>query len=50
MRVPFAIGRLTPRSTEIVLLNRRRQQTPVPGPWQLRALVRPVSGLRVAQA
>ncbi|MEZ4423075.1 MAG: hypothetical protein R3E98_06690 [Gemmatimonadota bacterium] len=50
MRVPFAIGRLTPRATEIVLVNRRRREAPVPGPWRLRALVKPVPVLRVAEA
>lgn len=39
MRTTFAVGRLTPRSAEIVLLDDTREPAPFPGPWKLRALV-----------
>ncbi|MFP3948819.1 MAG: hypothetical protein ACOC8K_09775 [Gemmatimonadota bacterium] len=44
MRTTFAVGRLTPRSAEIVLLDAPDesapgQQDPFPGPWKLQALV-----------
>jgi hypothetical protein len=39
MRVPFAIGRMTPKTTEIVLVDRQRPTT-LPGPWEVCALVR----------
>ncbi len=39
MRTTFAVGRLTPRSAEIVLLDDAGERDPFPGPWKLRALV-----------
>lgn len=43
MRTTFAVGRLTPRSAEIVLLDEGRSEeadgAPFPGPWKLQALV-----------
>lgn len=45
MRTTFAVGRLTPRSAEIVLLDENRKgsgtrnRAPFPGPWKLQALV-----------
>ncbi len=47
-RVPFAIGRLTPASAEIVLV--RTDRDPVPGPWRLSALVRASRAVRFAEA
>ena len=46
MRVPFALGRLTTRSTEIVVVD-RQQEPPIPGPWTLQALVRTPRVLRL---
>ena len=40
MRTMFLVGRLTPKSTEMVMVKGSRQQNPIPGPWTLRALVR----------
>ncbi|MDX1566724.1 MAG: hypothetical protein R3223_02920 [Longimicrobiales bacterium] len=39
MRTTFAVGRLTPRSAEIVLLDTSEKRDPFPGPWKLQALV-----------
>jgi len=39
MRTTFAVGRLTPRSAEIVLLDDPGKPDPIPGPWKLEALV-----------
>ncbi len=50
MRVPFVVGRLTTRTTEIVMLNQPYRRSPVPGPWRLRALVRPLPTLGTAEA
>ena len=41
MRTTFLIGRLTPKSTEMVVVKSTRRQNPFPGPWTLRAMVRP---------
>ena len=43
MRTTFLVGRLTPKSAEIVLTEGSRSPAPFPGPWTLRALVRPSS-------
>jgi hypothetical protein len=40
MRTTFLVGRLTPKSTEMVMVKGSRRQNPIPGPWTLRALVR----------
>jgi hypothetical protein len=40
MRTTFVVGRLTSRSAEIVVVDPHRPP-PIPGPWVLRALVRP---------
>jgi len=40
MRTTFLVGRLTPKSTEIVVVD-GPVHSPIPGPWTLRALVRP---------
>jgi hypothetical protein len=39
MRTFFLVGRVTPKSTEIVVLD-PGTPPPFPGPWVLRALVR----------
>ena len=41
MRTTFLVGRLTPKSTEIILAEGSRSPAPFPGPWTLRAVVRP---------
>lgn len=45
MRKTFAVGRLTPDTTEIVLVGgddgTERDRAPFPGPWSLKAVVRP---------
>ena len=41
MRTTFLVGRLTPRGTEILLAEGSRSPAPFPGPWTLRAVVRP---------
>ena len=41
MRTTFVVGKLTPKSTEIVVAESRRSPAPIPGPWTLRAVVRP---------
>ncbi len=46
MRVTFAIGRLTDRSTEIVVME-SKERPPIPGPWTLQALVRSPRILRL---
>lgn len=46
MRVPFAIGRLTDRSTEIVVMD-TGERAPIPGPWTLQALIRSERVLRL---
>ena len=46
MRVPFVIGRLTGRSTEIVVMDARACPH-IPGPWTLEALVRSQRVLRL---
>jgi hypothetical protein len=43
MRTTFLVGRLTPKSTEMVVVKGSRRQNPFPGPWTLRAMVRPRS-------
>jgi hypothetical protein len=43
MRTTFLVGRLTPKSTEMVVVKGPRRQPPIPGPWTLRAMVRPRS-------
>ena len=40
MRTTFLVGRLTPKSAEIVVVE-DAGPAPIPGPWSLRALVRP---------
>lgn len=40
MRTMFLVGRLTPKSTEMVVVKAPRRHNPFPGPWTLRALVR----------
>lgn len=44
MRKTFAVGRLTPKTTEIVMVREEdaddRERPPFPGPWTLEALVR----------
>ncbi len=41
MRTTFLVGRLTPKSTEMVVVNRLHGRSPIPGPWTVRAVVRP---------
>ncbi len=41
MRTTFLVGKLTPKSTEMVVAESRRSPAPIPGPWTLRAVVRP---------
>ena len=41
MRRTFVVGRLSARGAEVVLADRVRAPAPFPGPWRLRALVRP---------
>jgi len=40
MRTTFLVGRVTPRSSEMVVREGHRAPAPIPGPWTLRALVR----------
>ena len=42
MRTTFLVGRLTPKSAEIVVVD-GPGLSPIPGPWTLRAVVRPFS-------
>jgi len=39
MRTTFLVGRLTPKSAEIVVVD-GMGPSPIPGPWTLRAVVR----------
>jgi len=41
MRTTFLVGRRTPKCTEMVVMKGPRQLSPIPGPFTLRALVRP---------
>jgi hypothetical protein len=41
MRTTFLVGRLMPRSTEIMIVTPSREASPIPGPWSLRAMTRP---------
>jgi hypothetical protein len=42
MRKTFLLGRLTPKTAEIVVVE--REDRPVfPGPWRLKALIRPAT-------
>ncbi|MFO8174617.1 MAG: hypothetical protein R6T96_10070 [Longimicrobiales bacterium] len=41
MRTTFLVGRRTPKSTEMVIVNDQGLRAPIPGPWNLRAVVRP---------
>lgn len=45
MRKTFAVGRLTPSTAEIVLVDQTedRDGTRFPGPWTLQAIVRHLS-------
>ncbi len=38
MRIPFAVGKVTARVTEVVLVA-QRGECPLPGPWVLCGLV-----------
>ena len=40
MRKTFLLGRLTPKTAEIVVVDREDRQV-FPGPWRLKALIRP---------
>jgi len=40
MRKTFLVGRLTSRSSEMIMAEETRTAPPFPGPWTLRALVR----------
>lgn len=40
MRETFLVGRVTHRSTEMVVVKKMGAQAPFPGPWNLRAVVR----------
>lgn len=40
MRTTFVVGRSTPKSTEMVVVNDLKARSPFPGPWQLKAVVR----------
>jgi len=40
MRTTFLVGRMTPRSEEMVVADGSRRPAPFPGPWTLRAVVR----------
>jgi hypothetical protein len=40
-RKTFVVGRSTTRGTELVVAESLRTPAPIPGPWTLRALVRP---------
>lgn len=39
MRIPFVVGRMTSRESQVVVVSRRPPRA-FPGPWALRALVR----------
>lgn len=39
MRIPFVVGRLTSRESQVVVVPRRSPRA-FPGPWALRAMVR----------
>ena len=39
MRTTFLVGRLTPKSAQIVVVNEARP-SPIRGPWTLRAMTR----------
>jgi hypothetical protein len=45
-RKTFVVGRSTTRGTELVVAESLHTPAPIPGPWTLRALVRP-SGVRL---
>jgi len=40
MRTTFLVGRVTRKGAEMVVVD-RVESPPIPGPWTLRALVRP---------
>jgi hypothetical protein len=40
-RKTFVVGRSTTRGTELVVAESLHTPAPIPGPWTLRALVRP---------
>ncbi len=49
-RTTFLVGRLTPRSAEMVVVDDPGASPPIPGPWTLKAVVRvPVRPHRHAQ-
>ena len=50
MRTTFLVGRLTPKSTEIVVTEGSHSPAPIPGPWSLRALVRSSTRRMVSEA
>jgi len=41
VRKTFLVGRLNGSSTEMVVVNQGGAKSPIPGPWRIRALVRP---------
>ena len=43
MRTTFLVGRLTPKSAQIVVVNEARP-SPIRGPWTLRAMTRGTGG------
>jgi len=43
MRRTFMVGKSNSRGTEILVVK-ERVPPPIPGPWTLKALVRPASG------
>ena len=48
-RVPFVLGRLTPATAEIVLVDGPGRRAAA-GPWRLSGLVRPARSVRFADA
>ena len=40
MRTTFMVGKVTSRGSEMVMVD-STPSTPIPGPWTLKALVRP---------
>lgn len=43
MRIPFVVGRITSRESQVVVVPRRAPRA-FPGPWVLKAMVRSAPG------
>jgi len=48
-RTAFLFGRMSATTSEIVLIE-TSAQGPIPGPWSLRVLTRPIQQLRLVRA